>query len=128
MATIHQARNSIVALLYAYDLGTDQLESLKEEHLEDKKIRNKQKIFADELFDGVMKNLEYIDKTILEHLKGRELSELGKIEKAVLRVAVYEMKFTSTDKAILINEALELVKDFGIEEATKFINGVLDSF
>ena len=127
MATIHQARNSVVSLLYAYDLGSDQIESLKEEYLDEKKIRHKQKIFADETFSGVLKNIEYVDKTILEHLKGRSLDELGKIEKAVLRVAVYEMKFTSTDKAILINEALELVKDFGIEEATKFINGVLDS-
>jgi len=127
MATIHQARNSVVALLYAYDLGSNDINSLKDEYLDEKKIRHKQKIFADQLFDGVIKNLEYVDKTLIEHLNGRTLDELGKIEKAVLRVAVYEMKFTSTDKAILINEALELVKDFGIEEAIKFINGVLDS-
>jgi len=127
MATIHQARNSVVSLIYAYDLGTDDIQVLKEEFFDEKKIRNKQKIFADSLFNGILKNLDYIDKSILENSKGRTFAELGKIEKAVLRVGVYEIKFTSTDKAIVINEALELMKDFGIEEAIKFINAVLDS-
>jgi len=127
MATIHQARNSVASLLYAYDLGSDDIQSLKDEYLDEKKIRHKQKIFADSLFDGIIKHIEYIDASILENLQGRTFNELGKIEKAVLRVGVYEIKFTSTDKAIVINEALELMKDFGMEEAIKFINGVLDS-
>jgi len=127
MATIHQARNSVVSILYAYDLGSDDIQSLKDEYFDEKKIRHKQKVFADSLFNGILKNLTYIDTSLLENLKGRTFDELGKIEKAVLRVGFYEIKFTSTDKAIVINEALELMKDFGIEEAIKFINGVLDS-
>jgi N utilization substance protein B len=127
VATIHQARNGVVSLLYAYDLGSDSIDELKHELFEERKIRNKQRVFADKLFDGVMQNLKYIDDLIAEHLTDRTLEEIGKIEKAVLRVGVYEIRFTATDKPIIINEGLELVKDFGLDEGTKLINAVLDS-
>ena len=70
--------------------------------------------------------MEYIDETITKYLKDRTFEEIGDIEKAVLRVGVYEIKFTSTDKPIIINEAIEILKDFGIESGTKFVNGILD--
>ena len=127
MATIHQARNSIISLLYAYDVGGESIDELKNELLEERKIRNKQRAFAEKVLDGVLSNLQYIDKTIIEHLKDRTLDEVGKIEKAVLRLGVYEIKWTSTDKPVIINEALELLKDFGIDNGIKFVNGILDS-
>ena len=55
------------------------------------------------------------------------LIELGSIERAVLRLGAYEMKFTSTDKAVIINEGIELGKELGGDSAPKFINGVLDA-
>jgi len=127
VATVHQARNGVVSILYAYDLGSDNIDELKDELLEERKIRNKQRNFADKLFRGVVQNLDYLDKIIAENLKDRTLDEVGKIEKAVLRVGVYEIKFTSTDKPVIINEALELLKDFGIDNGIKFVNGILDA-
>ncbi|HIC09792.1 MAG TPA: N utilization substance protein B, partial [Campylobacterales bacterium] len=49
MATIHQARRGVVSLLYAYDLGNDNLEELKNEYFEERKIRNRQREFAEAL-------------------------------------------------------------------------------
>lgn len=126
MATIHQARRGVVSLLYAYDLGDDNIEELKNEYFEERKIRNRQREFAETLLKGVLEKLEYIDETITKYLKDRTFEEIGDIEKAVLRVGVYEIKFTSTDKPIIINEAIEILKDFGIESGTKFVNGILD--
>ena len=51
MATRTQARESVISLLYAYDLGNDKISKFSDEILEDKKIRNKQKAFADLMFD-----------------------------------------------------------------------------
>lgn len=127
MATVHQARNGVISLLYAYDLGSDKIEEVKNELLEDRKIRNKQRDFAEKLFNGVLQNLDYIDKIIVDNLKDRTLDEVGKIEKAVLRSGIYEIKFTPTDKPVIINEALEILKDFGIDNGTKFVNGILDA-
>lgn len=126
MATRTQARESIVGLLYAFDLGNDDIAKYSDILLEDKKIRNKQKDFAMNLFNGTMSNVEKIDLEITSHLDERGLEGIGSIEKSILRLAVYEILFSTLDKPIIINEAIELSKRLGADNAPKFINGVLD--
>ncbi len=127
MATRTQARESVIGLLYAYDLGNEAIAKFADEILEDKKIRNKQKDFALTLFNGTIENLLEVDKEIEEHLKQREISDVGSVEKAILRLSIYEILFSELDKAIIINEAIELSKRLASDNAPRFINGVLDS-
>ncbi|MCD4758788.1 MAG: transcription antitermination factor NusB [Arcobacteraceae bacterium] len=127
MATRTQARESVIGLLYAYDLGNEAIAKFADEILEDKKIRNKQKDFALTLFNGTIENLLEVDKEIEEHLKQREISDVGSVEKAILRLSIYETLFSNLDKAIIINEAIELSKRLASDNAPRFINGVLDS-
>ncbi len=127
MATRTQARESVVGLLYAYDLGNENIAKHSDIILEDKKIRNKQKDFATSLFDGTIANLEAIDKQIESHLEQREIKDVGSIEKAILRLSIYEILFSELDKPIIINEAIELSKRLASDNAPKFVNGVLDS-
>jgi len=127
MATRTQARESVIGLLYAYDLGNEAIAKFSDVILEDKKIRNKQKDFALGLFNGTIENLTKVDLEITEHLNERELSDVGSVEKAILRLSIYEILFSGLDKAIVINEAIELSKRLAADNAPKFINGVLDS-
>ena len=127
MATRTQARESAVGLLYAYDLGNSEISKFSDIVLEDKKIRNKQKEFALGLFEGTMQNLESIDNILSNNLKQRDINEVGKVEKAILRLSIYEISFNKLDKAIVINEAIELSKRLASDNAPKFINGLLDS-
>jgi N utilization substance protein B len=126
MATRHHARMAVVSLLYAYDLGNQSIADFSDEILEEKKIRNKQKEFAMNLFVGVMDNLEKIDEAIITHLKDWDFDRLGSIERATLRLGVYEVQKAELDPAVIINEAIEITKAFGTEQSPKFINGVLD--
>ena len=126
MATRTQARESVVGLLYAMDLGNDNISKFADVILEDKKIRNKQRDFALNLFNGTIKNLKKIDKELSSHLKQRDISEVGSVEKSILRLSIYEIKFSVLDKAIIINEAIELAKRLASDNAPKFINGLLD--
>lgn len=127
MATRHQARMAVVSLLYAYDLGNQSIAEFTDEILEDKKIRNKQKEFAMNLFTGVMENLENIDKAIINNLNDWDFDRLGSIERATLRLGAYEIMYTQLDAPVIINEAIEVTKAFGTEQSPKFINGVLDA-
>jgi len=127
MATRHQARMAVVSLLYAFDLGNGNIAEHSDEILEEKKIRNKQRDFAMGLYEGVMQNIELIDKAIREHLKEWDFERLGTIERATLRLASYEILFGELDSAVVINEAVEITKAFGTEQSPKFINGVLDA-
>ncbi len=127
MATRTQARESVIGLLYAYDLGNEGIVKFIDEILEEKKIRNKQKEFALDLFNGVVNNLEDIDEEIISHLKQGGIKDTGSVEKSILRLAIYELKFKKLERAIVINEAIELSKRLASDSAPKFINGVLDN-
>ena len=127
MATRHQARMAVVSLLYAFDLGNGNTSEHTTEILEEKKIRNKQRDFALDLYEGVMAHLEEVDAAIIEHLKDWDFERLGTIERATLRLAAYEILFGDLDSAVVINEAVEITKAFGTEQSPKFINGVLDA-
>jgi len=127
MATRHQARTAVVGLLYAYDLGNENIAKFSDEILEEDKIRNKQRDFSHQLFDGTIENLETIDEEIKKHLNEWDYESIGKVEKAILRLGAYEILIAKTDRAIIINEAVELAKALADDKSPKFINGVLDA-
>jgi len=127
LATRHQARESIITLLYAEDIGNSGIEKFIDELFEEKKIRNQQKEFALGLYRGVKEYVAPIDEAINLHLKEWNLSEIGMLERAILRLGAYEILYTSLDNAVIINEAIELAKKLCNETSPKFINGVLDA-
>lgn len=125
MATRHQVRQAVVSLLYARDINGEN-DEFKDEFLESKKIRNKQKIFTEELINGILSNLNTLDDALNEHLNEYKMNEIGEVERAILRLGAYEIKFSDIDKAVAINEAIELAKEMGSDTSPKFVNGVLD--
>ena len=127
MATRTQARNAVLGILYAYDIGNHTAIEDATQILEEKKIRHKQQDFALGLIQGVLTNLENLDTLINTHLKEWDISRLGRIECSILRLGAYELCYTQTDAPIVINEAIELGKIYGDENAPRLINGVLDS-
>lgn len=127
MATRRQVRESVVSLLYSVDLGNEDAAKHADVVFEERKIRNKQREFGKHLFDSIISNLALIDEKLQVVMKDWELDRVGSIEKAVLRLGAYEILFENQDKAVVINEAVELGKLFGAENSAKFINGVLDA-
>jgi len=127
MATRHQARTAVIGLLYAHDLGNENIAKFSDEILEEGKIRNKQREFSHDLFNGTIENLEIIDAEIKAHLKDWDYEGIGKVEKAIMRLGAYEILIAKTDKAIIINECVELAKTLADDKSPQFINGVLDA-
>ena len=68
-----------------------------------------------------------LDAEIEKHLTEWDFDDIGKVEKAIMRLGAYEILVAKTDKAIIINEAVELAKTLADEKSPKFINGVLDA-
>ncbi len=127
MATRTQVREAVIGLLYAYDSGNQDVDKNAMLVLEEKKIRNKQKDFAISLFKGTLSHIEEINITIQKHLKEWDFKRLGGMEKSILQLGAYEILYTQTDSPIVINEAIELAKNYGEENAPKLVNGILDS-
>ncbi len=126
MATRHQVRQSVISLLYALEMN-EKNENFINEFLDEKKIRNEQKNFTLSLYQGISQNISNIDENLNFHLNENEIAKLGHIERAILRLGAYEILFTDTPSAIVINEAIELAKELANDNSPKFINGVLDS-
>lgn len=128
MATRTHAREAVIGILYAYDLGnTDMLRNARS-ILTERKIKNKQQDFAINLLNGVIEHIAEIDSILAIHLKEWDFTRLGVMERGILRLGSYEILYTDTDIPVVINEAVELGKTYGGEEyAPRFINGVLDS-
>lgn len=95
------------------------LESLKD-------ISNKEFTYIKKKTEDIFMRIEEIDATIESISTGWKINRLGKAELAILRVAVYEMKFDDDiPEKVAINEAVELAKHYGNEQSPKFVNGVL---
>lgn len=76
---------------------------------------------------GICENIEAIDDIISKNLKGWAISRISNVSLSILRLSVYEMKYTDLPHAISINEAVELAKQYGEDGAPSYINGVLNS-
>ena len=82
--------------------------------------------FMENLVVGTTKHIDEIDQLIRQHLKKWSLERIGNIDRSILRIAVYEMKFKEDIPFnVSINEAIELAKSFGDADSSKFINAVL---
>lgn len=80
-------------------------------------------------YDQILAHLDKIDAQINEKSVGWNVSRLGKVELAIMRLAVYEILFDDTiPGSVSINEAVELAKKYGAQESPAFINGVLAKF
>lgn len=85
------------------------------------------KEYAEVLIRGVSGALEDLDEEIAGALDNWTPDRIGHVERNVLRIALYEMRYCpDVPDSVAINEALEVTKIFGADEAPKFINGVLD--
>ncbi len=83
--------------------------------------------FAFEILENLLVNLTEIDKKIQKHSLNWSMDRIAKLDKCILRIATYEMLYTDTAPAVIMNEAIEISKKFCSESSGKFINGILNS-
>jgi len=82
--------------------------------------------FVLSLVKGTSAHIREIDRKLTGYLKGWQLDRLSRVDRQILRLAVYELMYTEgTPQKVILNEAIELAKHFGTEESGKFVNGVL---
>lgn len=122
----HNARRYALQAMYQWHIADTTADELEIEFLTyhiDKKIDLD---YFKTLLHGVLDDREAIDAEMQPYL-GRPIQEIDPIELAVLRVATYEiLRRNDIPYRVIINEALELTKEFGSIEGHKFVNGVLD--
>lgn len=83
--------------------------------------------FALDILQHIVLNLEEIDATIEKYSENWSLDNMAQVDKAILRIGVYELNYTEIAPPIAINEAIEISKKFCSESSGKFINGILNA-
>lgn len=82
--------------------------------------------YVRELVEGTERHRNRIDSLLSDYLKGWKIDRLSKVDREVLRLGVYEMVYRDdVPPKVVVNEAIELAKQFGTEESGRFVNGVL---
>ena len=120
-----EAREKIMVILYQIDLYQKEnidydVESVIKENLD---MDNK---YVRDIVNGVIDNKEELDKIISRYLENWSLNRLGQTDRAILRLAAYEMIYYDTPKVVVINEAIELSKKYSDDKVRKMINAILD--
>lgn len=120
------ARKCAVQALYQWQMTGDSLARIEMNFLEEELLKGAQKNYFTDLFYGVPKQLNAIDEVLSEFVD-RPVDKIDPVERAVLRIGVYELtNHLETPYKVIINEAVNLAKCFGADGSHKYINGVLD--
>lgn len=127
MGLRRESRKCAINVLYSMDISGLGKEDVEESFWSSQVFNKKIATFAKELIDGTTANLEEINKRLQEIAKNWELERMTSVDKAILRLASYELLFMpQTPPNVVINEAIELAKEFSTENSGKFVNGILD--
>lgn len=119
--------------LYSWDVNAVPLDELMEFSWVDSSVLDRMGdenlLFIKLLISGTIENIEEIDSVIKKHLSAKwSFDRISKVDLAVLRVSVYPLLYQKDMPAsIIIDEAIDISKEFGSDDSFKFINGVLDS-
>ena len=123
-----RARELAMQGLYQLDVqGPDLLQRLAEFFIENDPHLSVRKL-ASEWTKGTWENLALCDELIAASTIKWQLSRLSTVDKSILRLAVYQLKFCpDIPPRVVINEAIELAKKFSTDKSSAFVNGVLDA-
>ena len=121
-----KAREFALQMLYQFDVSNE-FEYLINEFWSKKDVPDDVKEFADNIVEGVVKNLHSIDNMLIRSAANWSIDRMALVDRNIMRIAVYELLFIKNIPVkVTINEAIEIAKRFGGEESSAFINGILD--
>lgn len=138
MKSRHRAREVALQILYRYDVaqqthgtpapqGTELLNELTH-HFKHFDVPDGVHEFTTRLVAGTLSQLSVLDALLEKHVSNWRIARLGYVDRSLLRMAAYELtQIKDTPSSVVIDEAIELGKQFGTEDTPSFVNGVLDT-
>ncbi len=126
MAGRSDARRQVMQMLYLVDQNPDadlrRIENSIRQELNNPALSD----FAWKLFCGVLQAREQLDRRIRATASNWRLERMTITDRNVLRLGLFEMEQYGTPAAVVLNECIEMARDFGTEQSASFVNGILD--
>lgn len=121
-----RARQAAVQALYQWQLTEQSPEQIESHFISDHELNGVDLDYFHHLVLEIPLHQHELDDHLLPHIE-RTISEIDPVERAILRIGVFEFEFhPEIPYKVVLNEAVELAKTFGAEHGHKFVNGVLD--
>ncbi|HEX4228373.1 MAG TPA: transcription antitermination factor NusB [Bryobacteraceae bacterium] len=132
MAARHRSRKRALQVLFEWDMRKDSIDGAIAHYYdtlysEEGENRPKQDKFMEELARGTVANAGAIDKQIEAKSEHWRLERMAVVDRNILRLAIYEFSQRTVPAPVIIDEAIELARQFSNDESISFINGVLDA-
>lgn len=125
-AARRKARVLALQAIYSWQMSGNAIGDIEQNMLIENDVTKVDVEYFKDLARGVAVNHKQLDTLLAPHLT-RPYSEIDMVEKAILRLSAYELKFREdVPYKVAINEGIELAKLFGADDSHKFVNGVLD--
>lgn len=132
MPSRRRSRQRALQILYLWDLRRQPVEEaigayFDSLYSEESRTKPQRDAFLDQLVTGAVAHIDELDRRISRHAEHWRIERMPTVDRNILRLAVYEMTYSDTPAAVVIDEALELARRFSNEESVQFVNGVLDA-
>lgn len=125
-AARRKARGLAVQAIYSWQLSQNHVSDIEQQMLLDNDVSKIDVDYFQEIVRGVAAHYKEIDVALAPYTE-RPFEEVDQIEKAIIRLSAYELKYrTDVPYKVAINEGIELAKKFGADDSHRFVNGVLD--
>jgi len=124
----HRVRIAALQSLFEVDATDHAIDVVYERRREEEELTSDGERFLHRLIFGVWEHRSYLDGVIEEAAPNWPITQMPGIDKAILRIAIYELLIDETEHTPVkaaINEAVELAKQFGSDNSSRFVNGVL---
>jgi len=123
-----KARELVLKSLYAFETLEGDAKEVFDSMVSDSEIGEKSIIFATDLFQVIIENLDKIDEEIRKSAQHWDISRLALVDKNIMRISIAELLFRpDIPSRVSINEAIELAKKYSTNESSSFVNGILNS-
>ncbi|MEE2024709.1 MULTISPECIES: transcription antitermination factor NusB [Alkalimonas] len=121
-----KSRSLAVQGIYSWQLSQNKIQDIEQQLLLENNVKQLDVAYFQDLLRGVVSYHQTLDE-LLKPFLDRPFDEIDQVEKAILRVSGYEMKYRlDVPYKVVINEAIELAKSFAADDSHKFVNGILD--
>jgi len=125
-AARRKARGLAVQAIYSWQLSQNLVTDIEQQMLLDNDVAKVDVEYFQELLRGVVTHYKELDVVLMPYTE-RPFDEVDQIEKAILRLTAFELKYrVDVPYKVAMNEGIELAKRFGADDSHRFVNGVLD--
>jgi transcription antitermination protein NusB len=119
-----KSREYAMQMLFQWEMSQKDPDKLVEQFWKGAAAADLTEKFANELFEGAARQIKDLDGLIEQHSEWK-MERISAIDRAILRLAIYELRANTAQRRTVFNEALELAKKYSSEESTGYLNGIL---